>query len=146
MKVVIQKINSCELFVENKSFSKSKHGLLIFVGISDDDTQEKVKYLAKKIARMRLFRDNAGKTNLSLLDVKGEIMLVSNFTLLAEISSGTRPSFSRAGEPEKANKLYLMLADEFVKNGVKHVATGMFGNHMHLKTELDGPFTILMER
>lgn len=146
MKIVIQKINSCELSVDEKPVSKTNHGLLVFVGVSDDDTIEKVEYLARKIAKMRLFRDDQGKTNLSLLDVGGDIMLVSNFTLLAQISTGSRPSFSRAGDPEKANELYLKLADEFRKNGVKHVATGMFGNHMHLKTDLDGPFTIIMEK
>ncbi len=149
MKIVIQKINSCELYLEdkeNKLVSRANHGLLVFVGVSDDDTLETVEYLARKITKLRLFRDEQGKTNLSLLDVGGEIMVVSNFTLLAQITTGSRPSFSRAGSPDKANELYLKLADEFRKNGVKHVATGVFGNHMHIKTELDGPFTILMEK
>lgn len=145
MKTIIQKINSCELFVNDKLVSSASAGLLVFVGIEQDDTMEQVKYLAKKIATMRLFKDENDKTNLSVLDTKGDIMLVSNFTLLASITSGTRPSFSRAGNPNLANELYLSFAKELEQNGVAHVATGKFKTHMHLKTELDGPFTIALD-
>ena len=95
---------------------------------------------------MRLFKDENDKLNKSVLDLNGDVMVVSNFTLMAEIASGTRPSFSNGADFEKANELYLNLANEFSKNGIKNVQTGQFRSHMHLETALDGPFTIVMER
>ena len=146
MKVVIQKVEKCELSVDDKIVSSIGAGLLVFVGVHKTDDLSCVQYLAKKISQMRLFKDENNKLNRSVLDLDGDIMVVSNFTLMAEISSGTRPSFSNGADFETANDLYLKLAEEFRKNGIKNVQTGVFRSHMHLNTILDGPFTIVMEK
>ncbi|MBQ4558377.1 MAG: D-tyrosyl-tRNA(Tyr) deacylase [Clostridia bacterium] len=146
MKIVIQKTHKCILSVNDSKISEIGHGLLVFVGVNKNDTMDTVVYMAKKIANMRLFKDENDKINKSVKDVDGEIMVVSNFTLNAAISSGTRPSFSDSATPEIANQLYLALAEEFRKNNVKNVVTGSFGEHMHLETLLDGPFNIVIEK
>ena len=146
MKIVAQKTHSCKLYVGEKLISEIGSGLILFVGVHRDDSMENVKYLAHKLCNMRLFKDENGKINKSVLDMNGDVMVVSNFTLNAEISSGTRPSFSNSAPPDIANTLYLALADEIHKEGIHHVATGAFGEHMHLDTTLDGPFNIVIER
>ena len=146
MKVVIQKTHKCDLSVDNQLISSIKEGLIVFVGVHRDDTIDTVKYLGRKIANLRLFKDENDKINKSVLDINGEIMVVSNFTLNAVISSGTRPSFSNSADPEIATNLYLALAEELRNNGVSKVVTGQFGAHMHLDTTLDGPFNIVMEK
>ena len=119
-------------------------GLLATVGVSKNDTIEDIKYLAKKIVNMRQFKDEDNKCNKSLIDVKGDMMIVSNFTLQATIKSGTRPDFSHAGDNDFAYSMYLKFVEEIRSYGV-NVALGNFGNHMHIDTELDGPFTIIIE-
>lgn len=146
MKVVIQKVEKCDLSVNDKIVSSIGAGLLVFVGVHKNDDSSCAQYLARKISQMRLFKDENDKLNRSVLDLDGDVMVVSNFTLMAEISSGTRPSFSNGADFEIANNLYLELAEEFKKNGIKNVRTGVFRSHMHLNTILDGPFTIVMEK
>lgn len=146
MKLVVQKVHKCKLYVENEKISEINDGLLVFVGVHKNDDSSCVEYLARKISQMRLFKDENDKLNKSVLDTNGDILVVSNFTLMAEIASGTRPSFSNGADFEKANALYLSLADEFRKNGTKNVQIGKFRSHMHLETTLDGPFTIVIER
>ncbi len=146
MKIVIQKTHGCKLSVDDKLISQIGPGLILFVGVHRDDTMKTVEYLAHKITHMRLFKDENDKINRSVLDENGDVMVVSNFTLNAAISSGTRPSFSNSADPETANTLYLALADKIRENGVINVATGAFGEHMHLDTTLDGPFNIVIER
>lgn len=145
MKIVLQKVNSCSLFVNEELISKINMGYLLLVGVNKDDTINCVEYLSKKIANMRLYKDEFDKLNKSILDTKGEILVVSNFTLQAEIKSGTRPSFSNGGDFDHANQLYLELAKQLELNGIKVVKTGVFHSHMHLETNLDGPFTIVLE-
>ncbi len=146
MRIVVQKVHKCKLYVEGKLKSEIGNGLLVFVGVDKTDDIACTEYLARKVAQMRLFKDENDKLNKSVLDLNGDVMVVSNFTLMAEIASGTRPSFSNGADFEKANELYLNLANEFSKNGIKNVQTGQFRSHMHLETALDGPFTIVMER
>ena len=144
MKVIIQRVNYARL--ESEDFaSEIGFGLLVTVGVSMQDTAEDVRYLASKIARLRIFKDDEGKCNRSLLDENGDIMVVSNFTLQARIQSGTRPDFSKAGDSEQARKLYELLIEEFEKLGIKKVATGNFKHHMHIACELDGPFNLILE-
>jgi len=114
------------------------------IGVSKNDTIGDIKYLAKKIVNMRQFKDDDNKCNRSLLDIGGDMMIVSNFTLQANIKSGTRPDFSHAGDNDFAYEMYHKFAEE-VKNYGVNVALGNFGNHMHIDTELDGPFTIIIE-
>ena len=144
MKVVIQRVNYCKLTSEDLT-SEIGFGLLVTVGASMNDTRADIKYLAKKIANLRIFKNDEGKCNLSLLDVNGQVMVVSNFTLQARIGSGTRPDFSRAGDSEVAKGLYEQLIDEFRALGVEKVATGNFKHHMHIACELDGPFNLILE-
>lgn len=145
MKVVLQKVNHCTLSVDGKTISHIDTGLLVTVGVHRYDTQRDVDYIAHKVANMRIWKDENNKINKSVLDVNGEIMVVSNFTLQAVIGSGTRPSFSHGAEPTLANQLYLALVDAFKKEGVKGVTHGCFGEHMHLDTVLDGPYTIILD-
>lgn len=143
MKIVLQRVNRCKL-VSGDFVSEIGFGLLITIGVSDQDNDNDIKYLAKKIVNMRIFKDEENKSNLSLIDVKGDALVVSNFTLQATIKSGTRPDFSHAGNPEYALSMYQKFIEE-VKKYIAKVETGSFGNHMHIDTELDGPFTILLE-
>ena len=145
MKIVMQKVNWCKLSVDGKPYSETGMGVLIAVGVHRDDTMQDVVKCAQKLTKMRIFKDDNDKLNLSLLDVGGDCMVVSNFTLNAYISSGTRPDFSRSADMDKANLLYLSLAEEIKKCGVKNVQTGHFRTHMHIDTVLDGPFTIVYD-
>ena len=146
MKIVIQKTHKCELYVEDKLISKIGDGLIVFVGVHKNDTIETVEYMARKIANLRLFKDEFDKINKSVLDINGEIMVVSNFTLNEVIASGTRHSFSNSADTEKAVFLYEKLAELLFNQGVKNVVTGKFGAHMHLMTCIDGPFNIVLEK
>lgn len=145
MKTVVQKVNVCTLSVDGKEICHIDNGLLITVGVHRLDTMEDAKYIARKLAHMRMWKDENNKINKSVLDVDGEIMVVSNFTLQAVIGSGTRPSFSHGAEPTKADELYLALYEEFKKEGVRNVVHGCFGEHMHIDTQLDGPYTIILD-
>ncbi len=144
MKVVVQRVHSCKLTSEDME-SSIEDGLLVTVGASMQDNSKDIEYLARKIANLRIFKDDLGKCNLSLLDVGGDVMVVSNFTLQARIGSGTRPDFSRAGDPEIALGLYEQLIEEFKNLGVKNVANGNFKHHMHIDCTLDGPFNLILE-
>ena len=144
MKIVLQRVNYCKLSSDNVT-SEIGHGLLATIGVSVDDTEEDVKYLAKKMLNLRIFKNEENKCNLSLMDVKGEIMLVSNFTLQARIGSGTRPDFSRAGESDHALEFYNKLIAEIKSQYNGNVAIGNFKHHMHIECELDGPFNLLLE-
>ncbi len=143
MKLVIQRVNKAKLSVDNKIISEIGLGYLILVGIEPTDDEKLIKYYAEKVSKLRIFRDASGKTNLSIKDVGGEILAVSNFTLLAETKRTNRPSFSHAAPPDQALKLYDMFCNELNK----YVPTkkGVFGEHMHIDTMLDGPVTIVID-
>ncbi|MBE5758186.1 MAG: D-tyrosyl-tRNA(Tyr) deacylase [Clostridiales bacterium] len=144
MKIVIQRVNRARL-ISGEFTSEIGFGLLASVGVNVNDTIKDIEYLAKKIVNLRIFKDEDGKCNKSLLDVDGEIMIVSNFTLQARIGSGTRPDFSKAGGSEFALQMYNKLLDEVIKQGVKKVAKGNFGNYMEIDTSLNGPFNLILE-
>ena len=144
MKVVLQRVNNCTL-TSGDYISKIGFGLMAIIGVNKEDTIFDVKYLAKKIVNLRIFKDENNKSNLSLLDVKGDMMVVSNFTLQANIKSGTRPDFCHAGDDEFAFDLYNKFIEEVKKYNVQNVQKGNFGNHMHIDCQLDGPFTIIIE-
>lgn len=144
MKIVIQRVNRARL-TSGEFTSEIGFGLLASVGVNVNDTMKDIEYLAKKIVNLRIFKDEDGKCNKSLLDVDGEIMIVSNFTLQARIGSGTRPDFSKAGGSEFALQMYNKLLDEVSKQGVKKVAKGNFGNYMEIDTSLNGPFNLILE-
>lgn len=143
MKIVLQRVQNASVCVEEKEVSKIKTGFLVLVGIEEGDTKEVVEKKAKKVAGLRIFPDDNGKTNLSLTDVGGEILAVSQFTLCGDCSHGFRPSFSQAMRPDQAKVLFDLFVDEIRKVGIK-VCTGEFGAHMIVRLTNDGPFTVIL--
>ena len=144
MRVVIQRVNKAQVAIDNEVVGKIKRGFLLLVGLRDGDELEQVKKAADKIAKMRIFEDKDGKTNLSLKDVNGEILSVSQFTLLANTKKGNRPSFVKAMRPPKSKQLWEDFNHELEDKGF-HVETGEFGAHMEVSLENDGPFTIVLD-
>ncbi|MBQ5735576.1 MAG: D-aminoacyl-tRNA deacylase [Lachnospiraceae bacterium] len=144
MKIVIQRVQRADVTVEEKVIGKIGKGYLILFGVGEDDTEEKLQRYVDKIVKMRIFADENGKTNLSIKDVKGEMLIVSQFTLYADCKKGNRPSFVHAGEPIKANKLYERFV-ELMKEQIEVVETGEFGADMQVSLVNDGPFTIILD-
>lgn len=145
MKAVIQVVKSANLKVDGEIISNIGKGLVVYLGVGQGDDREKADYLVKKICNMRIFVDDNDKMNLSVKDVLGEILLVSQFTLFANTSHGNRPDFLSAEKPEKANELYLYFKDKIKSENVQ-VKTGVFGADMKILQENDGPVTIIIER
>ena len=144
MKLVIQKVSHASVETEGASIAEIQKGFLVLVGIGKNDTKETIDQYVKKMVNLRIFTDENGKTNLSLKDVNGEILLVSQFTLYANCKKGNRPSFFDAGEPEKAQQLYEYMVEK-VKKFVPVVQTGKFGALMKVSLINEGPFTILLD-
>ncbi len=144
MKFVIQRVTKASVTVEGKIIGSINKGFLVFIGVCNDDTRETADKMIKKTAGLRIFEDENGKTNLSLNDVGGELLLVSQFTLYADCKKGYRPSFINAGSPDYANEIYEYIIDEFKKLGFK-VETGEFGADMKVELLNDGPFTIVLD-
>ena len=144
MKVVIQRVNHAAVRVDGNCIGSIGKGLLILFGVGADDTKEMCDRFLDKIVKMRIFEDEDGKTNLSLADVQGELLIVSQFTLYADVKKGNRPSFTQAGKPDLANELYEYFVAESRKR-VPVVQTGEFGADMKVELENDGPFTIVFD-
>lgn len=145
MRALIQRVNSCQVDVEDKAYSEIGKGILVLLGIKSGDTAEEINYVVDKIKNLRVFEDENGKMNLSLLDVKGQVMIVSQFTLYGDCKKGRRPSFISAAKPEEAEKLYEAFVSTFRKSDLV-VKTGVFQSHMNIKLNNDGPVTILIEK
>ena len=145
MKAVIQRVLDAQLKVDGKLISEIGFGYVIFLGVMKGDTQAEADYMIKKIPPMRICEDENGKINKSILDVGGEILLVSQFTLAADTSHGNRPSFIEAESPDKANEVYLYVAEGLKKAGIP-VKLGVFGADMKINQTNDGPFTIVLEK
>ena len=145
MKFVIQRVEKASVEVDRKTISEIKKGYLVLIGIANEDTKDNADYLINKLINLRVFEDKDGKMNLSLKDVDGELLLVSQFTLYGDCSRGNRPSFSQAAKPEEANKLYEYIVEE-CKQKVETVKSGVFGANMKINLINDGPVTIIMER
>jgi D-tyrosyl-tRNA(Tyr) deacylase len=145
MKVVIQRVKSANLWVDGKQISAIEKGLVVYLGIEKGDLNASGVYLARKIDKMSIFEDENGKMNYSVLDVGGQVLLVSQFTLLAESEHGHRPSFTEAEDPQLAKLLYLNFA-EFLKTYEVPVQMGVFGADMTINQCNDGPVTIVMEK
>lgn len=144
MKLVIQKVSSASVEVEGQCVGKIGKGFLVLVGISQEDTRQTADQYIKKMVNLRIFEDSEGKTNLSLADVKGEILLVSQFTLYANCRKGNRPSFVEAGDPQMAEELYEYMIQK-IRETVPIVQTGVFGAKMKVSLVNEGPFTILLD-
>lgn len=145
MKAVIQVVTDAELSVNGQSISKIGKGYVVYFGVKKGDTQKEADYMIKKLSSLRIFKDENGKTNLSLKDVGGEILLVSQFTLYANTEHGNRPDFLNAEQPDKANSLYEYTVTGLTALGLT-VKKGVFGEHMVINQNNDGPFTLILER
>ena len=145
MKAVVQIVQKAKLTVEDKLISKIGHGFVVFFGVEKGDDESMLDYFVKKIAKMRVFKDENDKTNLSIHDVGGEVLLVSQFTLAADYEHGNRPSFSSAEGPERAKELYLQCAKMLENEGIV-VKLGVFGEHMIIDQVNEGPFTIILKK
>ncbi len=144
MRAVIQRVKHTTLSVDGRLVSEIPFGLAVYLGVKVGDTDEMPAVMAKKIAALRIFEDENGKMNLSVGDVGGEIMLISQFTLYGDCSHGNRPSFIAAERPERANALYETTRDELISRGMT-VKTGIFGADMKIEQFNDGPVTIIYE-
>lgn len=144
MKAVIQRVSSASVKVGNETVSNIGSGLLVLLGISEDDTQQDIDMIVDKIKNLRIFADASGKMNISIKDINGEILVVSQFTLLADLDKGRRPSFINAAKPEKAEKLYRNVIDAFKNEGIK-VRIGQFKEHMQVELSNDGPVTFVFD-
>lgn len=145
MRLVIQRVSSASVKVDESVVSEIGNGLLILAGIEDADTSEDIDLLVKKVCQLRIFGDPEGVMNLSVQDVSGEMIVVSQFTLHASTKKGNRPSYIRAARPETAIPLYEQLVSEFSKMLGKPIGTGIFGAHMEVSLVNDGPVTIILD-
>jgi D-tyrosyl-tRNA(Tyr) deacylase len=144
LKALVQRVLRSSVAVGTREISSIRKGILVFLGVGKEDTEKEVEYLAAKVASLRIFEDDGGKMNLSLVDIGGEALVVSQFTLMADTSSGNRPGFALAAPPQLAESLYEAFADRMKALGVT-VQMGQFGADMKVELENDGPVTILLE-
>jgi D-tyrosyl-tRNA(Tyr) deacylase len=145
MRALLQRVSRASVTVDGQTISKIGKGLLVLLGIGHGDGEDQAAFLAEKIANLRIFEDEQDKTNLSVLDVKGEAIVVSQFTLYADTRKGRRPSFTDASLPEVAEPLVNRFVDLLRGHGVP-TQTGMFGKHMEVEIHNDGPVTIWLEK
>ena len=144
MKAVIQRVTRASVTVDGRIMGENKNGFLVLLGVMDGDTEDEMKLLAKKVSEIRIFEDENGKMNLSLDKIGGEVLVVSQFTLCADLSHGRRPSFINSAPPAIANELYEKFCEELRNLGVSKVAQGVFGAEMAVELLNDGPVTIIM--
>jgi len=142
MKAVIQRVKEASVTVDGELISSIEKGYMLLLGVMKGDTEKEAELLARKTASLRVFEDENGKMNLSVNDIGGEILAVSQFTLCADCKKGNRPSFTNSEEPENANRLYEYFCEELLKNGVKAVKKGVFCADMKVALINDGPVTI----
>ena len=145
MKFIVQRVNKSQVEVEEKIVGKIDKGFMVLIGITHNDTKEIADFLVRKLINLRVFEDENGKMNLSLKDVQGSLLLISQFTLYAYCTSGNRPSFTNAAKPEFANELYEYIIEE-CKKQIPNVQTGIFGADMQVSLVNDGPVTIILEK
>ena len=144
MRALIQRVTRAQVSIEGALHSSIGKGYVILLGVGAEDGNEQAEKLWSKISKLRIFEDENGKTNVSLADVQGDVMVVSQFTLYANCKRGNRPSFTEAGAPDEANRLYEYFVD-LARRDIEHVATGSFGAMMQEELVNDGPFTIWLD-
>ena len=145
MKLVVQRVKMAKVDVNEETIGKIDKGFLVLIGITHSDTKEIATYLANKVCKLRVFEDEKQKMNLSIKDIKGKLLIVSQFTLYGDCSSGNRPSFTEAAEPKFANEIYEYFCNECKSNEIE-VEKGKFGADMQVTLINDGPVTIVMEK
>lgn len=146
MKIVLQRVSEASVSVQNEHVGAIGHGLMLLVGVHEEDTEEHMKWLAEKILKLRVFDDEDGKMNLSVQDVEGEILVVPQFTLYGDYEQGNRPSYFEAAGPDKAEQLYKDMILYFKAHSDLNIETGQFGAYMDVQLHNDGPVTLVMER
>ena len=146
MRLLVQRVKNSKVVVEGKIIGEIKQGFMVLIGIAPTDTKETADFLVQKLINLRVFEDENKKMNLSIKDIDGELLIVSQFTLYADTSHGNRPSFINAAKPNLANKLYEYFVDQCKKQNIKKVATGKFAADMQVLLQNDGPVTIMLER
>ena len=144
MKAILQRVGSAAVSVDGKETGSCGTGLFILLGVEDGDGENDALFLAEKISKLRIFEDENGKMNLSVKDIQGEMLIVSQFTLCADIKKGTRPSFDNAMKPDEANDLYEYFLSKVKETGIP-VKTGVFGAHMEINLLNDGPVTFTIQ-
>lgn len=144
MKIVIQRVSEANVKVEGTIVGNISHGLLLLIGIDEEDTQSNADWLIQKVLNLRIFGDENGNLNLSVKDVEGEILCISQFTLIADYKKGNRPSFIKAAKPDVAIPLFEYFKEEIAKSGLK-IESGIFGSDMKVSLLNDGPVTIVMD-
>ena len=145
MRIVIQRVLHANVKVDNEIVGKINNGLLVFLGVAEGDAEEDVNWLAKKLINLRVFNDEDGKMNLSVNDIAGELLIVSQFTLHASTKKGNRPSFIKSADPKTGEKLYNYFIEHLIKGYQLKVAAGVFGAMMEIELLNDGPVTIIMD-
>lgn len=145
MRAVVQRVTSSKVSVDGKTVGEIGKGFNVLLGVVEGDTDEQAILLGGKIARLRVFEDENGKMNLSVNDVGGEILAISQFTLCADCKKGNRPSFTLSAAPDEANRLYELFCSELSANGVRNVEKGIFGADMAVDIANDGPVTIMLD-
>ncbi|WP_056978284.1 D-aminoacyl-tRNA deacylase [Lentilactobacillus senioris] len=144
MRVVLQRVSQAQVSISSKIVGQIDRGYVLLIGVADEDGEAELDYLVHKITNLRIFEDTNHKMNLSLTDVNGSILAISQFTLFADTKKGNRPSFTKAGKPEHAEQLYLQFVQRLKDAGIE-VATGEFGADMQVELTNDGPVTILFD-
>jgi len=144
MKALIQRVKKAEVQIDGNTYSEIGKGLLVFLGIENGDTEKDIEYLVRKVPHLRIFEDSQEKMNLSALDIKSELLVVSQFTLSADCRRGNRPSFDSAEEPAKAKDIYMRFIEGLKESGLK-IETGDFGAYMQVYLINDGPVTIIID-
>ncbi len=145
MRALIQRVSSSSVAVDKKMVGSIGMGFNVLLGVFEDDTEEDLEYLAAKIPKLRVFSDENGKMNLSIAQVDGEMLIISQFTLCADTKHGNRPSYVRAASPDTANKMYEAFIEKMKTAGIRRVEHGIFGADMQVSIENDGPVTILLD-
>ena len=146
MRIVIQRVKDASVRVNGTLSGSIKKGLLVLVGIHESDSDEQLEWCCRKIPKLRIFNDNEGKMNRSVMDINGEILIVSQFTLYGNMKKGTRPSFIEAARPEKAERMYNQMIDKLKKESGLNIESGEFGAMMEVDFINDGPVTLVMDR
>ncbi len=145
MKLVVQRVNNASVTIDKEIVGKIDKGLLVLLGVTHSDTRENADFLVKKLCNLRIFQDENEKMNLSVKDINGELLIVSQFTLYADCKGGNRPSFIESAKPDYANELYEYFVEQCRKQ-VRKVETGEFGAHMDVSILNNGPVTIILEK
>lgn len=145
MRLIVQRVDNASVTINQKVKGKINQGFLVLLGVTHTDTKETADYLIKKLCNLRVFQDENEKMNLSIKDIDGELLIVSQFTLYADCQKGNRPSFINSAKPEMANELYEYFIEK-CKKEVKKVETGEFGAHMNVELLNNGPVTIILEK